>query len=209
MLRLLIDLAAVRAASVWAPDEGRRAHRLLGTDDEGTEDRSRAAAEELLTDRSARVTASDALLAVPVLRYGRTAAVLVVLPEGSEHARVRPLVEEAAAALAIVLERELLLTRGAARERRLSETGERRLARLAFDIHDGPLQDLIALGSEVTQLRSQLPALLGDRVESRIAVGRVDDVLARLGSLESELRGLSAGLEPAVVGGRPLPESLA
>ncbi|MDQ3857326.1 MAG: ATP-binding protein [Actinomycetota bacterium] len=208
VLRILANLAPVRATSLWALDDGREAGRLAGIGDDGIEEPLRAAAEELLAGRTPRLGASGALVAIPVVRGGRTAAALVALAERGEHARVRSLVEEAAAALAVVLERDRLLTRGAARERRLSETGERRLARLALDIHDGPLQDLIALGAEVSELRAQLPALVDDEVESRIAVGRVDDVLARLASLESELRNVSASLEPAGIGRRPLPESL-
>ena len=209
ILRVLATLAPVRAASLWVTDEACRAQRLTGVEDRAIEERLRSAAEEVLVDGAVGSAASGALVALPVVRSGRAAAALVVLAERGEEARVRPLVEEAVASLAVVLERDRLLTRAAARERRLSETGERRIARLALDIHDGPLQDLLALGAEVAALRAQLPALVRDPVESRIAVGRVDDVLARLASLESELRNVSRSLEPAAIGRQPLHESLA
>ncbi len=54
-----------------------------------------------------------------------------------------------AAALEPVLERELLLERNAQRERHLTASAEKRLTRIGFDLHDGPVQEVLALGAEV------------------------------------------------------------
>ncbi|MDQ3866467.1 MAG: hypothetical protein M3304_06515, partial [Actinomycetota bacterium] len=81
VLRILATLAPVRAASLWAYDDGREARRLTGIEDDGFEEPLRAAAEELLAGRTPRLGASGALVAVPVVRSGRTAGALVVLAD--------------------------------------------------------------------------------------------------------------------------------
>jgi signal transduction histidine kinase len=143
-----------------------------------------------------------------VVQWERTAAALVVLPERGQRRQAQALAREASAVLAVVVQRDLLLTRSTERERQLAEEGERRLARLAFDIHDGPLQDLAAVGLEISTLRSQLGAGIGDGPDRRLATERMEGVLARLVSVESELRDLSTSLEPAGMARRPLRESL-
>ena len=60
------------------------------------------------------------------------------------------------------------------------QASERRLARLTFDMHDGPAQDILALLSEVRLFRRQLADALEDRATKPIVLGRVDDLEARL-----------------------------
>lgn len=67
---------------------------------------------------------------------------------------------------------------------------ERRLIRLALDLHDGPLQEVAALLSDVRLFRAQLEETLPADAHRRRLLGRVDDLEARLHSLDSELRGL-------------------
>src|SRR5439155_63479 len=67
---------------------------------------------------------------------------------------------EAAAAMSPVIERELMLERSAARERSLVRASERRLGRLAFDLHDGALQHIAAFGADLFLVRRQLTELL-------------------------------------------------
>src|SRR4029450_12766757 len=86
---------------------------------------------------------------------------------------------EAAAALSPVLEREHLLEHSAAREKTLVAAAERRLMRLGFDLHDGPIQDVLALAADVQLLQQQVyPFILEDYREQ--AHGRFDDLSARL-----------------------------
>jgi len=66
---------------------------------------------------------------------------------------------------------------------------ERRLRRLAFDLHDGALQELAALGSELASMRRQVLALLEHDKRDRVQ-GRFDDVHARLVAVDQTLRGL-------------------
>lgn len=67
---------------------------------------------------------------------------------------------------------------------------ERRLTDLAFDVHDGPLQDLAALHLDLYLFREQLARALGGR-DARL-LGRVEDLGARLEAAEDELRRLAA-----------------
>jgi signal transduction histidine kinase len=66
---------------------------------------------------------------------------------------------------------------------------ERRLRRLAFDLHDGALQELAALASELASLRRQALPLLDADQRDRVD-GRFDDVQARLVALDASLRSL-------------------
>ena len=85
---------------------------------------------------------------------------------------------EAGAALSPVIEREHLLEHSSARERTLGAAAERRLMRLGFDLHDGPIQDVLALAAEVRLLQQQLyPFVLAEHREQ--AYGRFDDLTAR------------------------------
>ena len=120
---------------------------------------------------------------------------------------VRAYLDVAATALSPLLERELLLERNAARERALLGTAENRLTRLGFDLHDGPVQDVLALGAETRQLRDQVyPFVLESHRE--LVYGRFDDLLARLVELDRQLRETAHSLETKSIVSRPLAEIL-
>ena len=72
------------------------------------------------------------------------AAVVARIP-GHRQPTSATYLEAAAGAVAAVLDREHLLERSAAREQALVTASERRLMRLGFDLHDGPVQDVLAL----------------------------------------------------------------
>ncbi len=76
---------------------------------------------------------------------------------------------------------------------------ERRLRRLAFDLHDGALQELYALATEIASMRRQVAPLVGEDVRDRVD-GRFDDLEARLIAVDHTLRTLMAtvkgGQEP-------------
>ncbi|MBA3734388.1 MAG: hypothetical protein H0W90_04185 [Actinobacteria bacterium] len=79
-----------------------------------------------------------------------------------------------------VIERAVVLERSAARERSLVGASERRLGRLAFDLHDGALQNIAALGTDLFLMQKQLceivpePFKPGDMTPSqKIALIRV------------------------------------
>jgi signal transduction histidine kinase len=87
------------------------------------------------------------------------------------------------------------------------DAAERRLIRLGYDLHDGPLQELAALMSELRLFRVQLASALAPHL-GPLLLGRVDDVEARLGSLEGELRAFAVALEPRSLVEKPFTEAI-
>jgi signal transduction histidine kinase len=85
---------------------------------------------------------------------------------------------------------------------------ERRLLRLGFDVHDGPLQDLAMLAEDLRLLRRQLTEVLPADV-APLMLGRVDDLDAQVAGLDAQLRRISASVQSGLIDDRPLHEGLA
>jgi signal transduction histidine kinase len=75
-------------------------------------------------------------------------------------------------------------------EEALAQSSERRLTRLMLDLHDGPLQDLAALGGEVQTLKAH--CLAGELTEEALGE-RLDDLHAWVRATDADLRRLSTG----------------
>jgi signal transduction histidine kinase len=85
----------------------------------------------------------------------------------------------------------------------------RQLARLRFDLHDGPQQDLVLLAEDLRLLHRQLLSVLdGNPARDRV-VGHIDDLQARLTALDGDLRRISAQLESPFLPDRSFGEALA
>jgi len=69
---------------------------------------------------------------------------------------------------------------------------DRRLRRLAYDLHDGPLQELVALAEEVRRAALQIDGVVPEADRLRVR-GRFQDIEARLGALEESLREIAHG----------------
>jgi signal transduction histidine kinase len=67
--------------------------------------------------------------------------------------------------------------------------------RLAFDVHDGPMQSLTAVGYGLQELRRDLAAHRDGSVAASDVAERVETLLAELAHAESDLRGLISLLE--------------
>ena len=93
---------------------------------------------------------------MPVLRWQRPCAALVVRRIAGDGGRALAFARETAVALAPLFERDMLLDRSSRRERSLVAASEKRLARLGYDLHDGPLQDLAALAGDIRLARTEL-----------------------------------------------------
>jgi signal transduction histidine kinase len=79
--------------------------------------------------------------------------------------------------------------------------------RIGFDLHDGPIQDVLALAADVRLLQQQVyPFVLEEYREQ--AHGRFDDLSARLVDLDRQLREVAHSLETKSVLSRPLGEIL-
>lgn len=85
---------------------------------------------------------------------------------------------------------------------------ERRLARLTYDIHDGPLQELVALAEDLRLAAGQIDGLVPEDDRARVR-GRFQDLEARLEALEEALREIAQGGRSASsVGREPLEDTV-
>jgi signal transduction histidine kinase len=196
-LSMLVTFGPVVEASIWVRDGSGRISCALAAGETATTRRFRATAMGVLERQLERGNLGT-ITGVAIRRWQVPWAALVarLRTRGSSDA----LLEEAAAAISIVLERDFLLGRNAARERSLVTATERRLSRLGFDLHDGALQYIAALTADVRSLRPGLDQAVGARVE---AIDR------RLQELDHTLRELAHSLEPASLMRRPLERVLA
>ena len=141
-----------------------------------------------------------------ITRWQRGHAVL--LAEGPGVADAEPLLAQAAAMLGPAFERSTLIERNVSGREALAHSAERRLRRLGFDLHDGPVQDVLALGAELTRLTESIGELeLGHRTE-RLLNGRFEDLRAYLSNIETDLREFCSSLESPVLMSRPFDEAL-
>lgn len=207
VLLALTAFGPVREASLWIRRESTECVFFVGSGQPTR--RMRAAAKATLADEPGpREEPSGFVHAVPVLRWGRPLAALVFRSRASDRDLAVAFSEEAAAALGPALEKDLLLERVVQRERALVQAGERRLTRLGFDIHDGPLQDIAALAADLRLFHSQLERVARDHELADVLLGRLDDFDARLAGLDADLRELAHSLESPSAAGRPLPDVL-
>ena len=207
-LRLFVMLAPVSSASVWlrvgtAVEPAGAAGRLATTR------RCKRAAELALDGADVTVQAYASRVrihAYPLRHRDRRAGALVIRLGGETYPEVLPFLEEFAIVFSSIRERELLLHASSSDGKRLGQTYERKLVRTAFDLHDGPLQDLAALGAELRLFRTQISE--AESLRADVLVGRVDDVSARLGELDHSLRGIARSLETSTLADIPLGDAL-
>jgi signal transduction histidine kinase len=195
-LGLLAAVAPIDDASLWIRSQHKRltcvAHVGSAPMTRGVRAAAVRAFEGAPPNRRSRRTA---LHGIPVHLWNRPHAALVVRAASTATEAALALAEELAAALPPTLEKAALLERNAEREQSLVDATERRLVRLGFDLHDGPLQDVSALTAEVRLFKRQLAAAVPEERGSERLLGRVDDVEARLRAVDAELRELARSLE--------------
>jgi signal transduction histidine kinase len=198
-LTTLVSLAPLRSVSLWTLDDAERVQcaRHVG---EGGPSRG---AKEVATDILARVSPEPGrrrlLVGVPVGRWRQPVAALVGSARPGSREASRAFLLEAATMLGAILERDALLAGNAASERALVESSERKLTRLGFDLHDGPIQDVAVLAQDVRFLRDELATMLDRAGDRRRARERFDEVEAQLLSLEVDLRRISNEVRAASV----------
>src|SRR4029077_642752 len=137
------------------------------------------------------------------------------VPHGALIARGRPemsarlavYLAEAGAALSRLFESERFFERNEEGERVLVSASERRLTRLGCDLHDGPLQDIVALADELRLARAQLSSVLEDDLAARVR-GRFDDLEARLVTRDQGWRDISQAIRSTSAVERPVEDAL-
>jgi signal transduction histidine kinase len=205
-LRLVSHLDVTEELTLWRSAAG-GAELLLATGHEPVSRRLRSTARAALRGRSTlSMVVGSPWESAQVLRFGEPYAVILGRP-GRDPRRTRGFLRAAADAVGLMLEREHVLERGAARERVLVAAGEKRLMRVGFDLHDGPIQDVLTLGAEIREFREQLYPFVLDSHRD-LARGRFDDLIARTVELDHQLRDMSHALESRSVVSRPLSEVL-
>lgn len=194
-LRLLLAFAPATEASLWMRDLPQdRTRCVLYLGDGKPSRRARAVALAALGNGTAEGGARGLLHAVPVTRWNEPYGAVVIRTRPESRDRALALGRETALVIGGLLELEMLLERNAERERSLVESSERRLVRLGFDLHDGPMQDIAALAQDLRLFRTQLTPLLASSEKGDIAIGRIDDLEAQLVGLDRELRELAHSL---------------
>jgi signal transduction histidine kinase len=205
-LKIFHALTDVDHVSLWTRDplDGLQSQFSIGR---GRRDRrARIVARGVLEEAKAEHLASTH--GIPVLRWQRPEGVLIFDVAGEEAAHATAAARSTCAAIALVLEREALLVRSAARERALVEPRERLLTRLGFDLHDGPIQDVAALAGDIRLLRTQLGDVLASTEAPAGFIGRLDDLEARVYSIDHALRQMIHSLESPGVTREQLDDAL-
>ncbi len=207
-LGLMLGLDVLSEVSLWRRTAGGLECLLTLGGDGDPSRRVRAEAKAVLRGRSRlSLLGGSSLRSASVNRFGQPYAAVVGRVGSVDPDIADAFLAEAASALAPVVEREQLLEHSAEREQTLVASAERRLMRLGFDLHDGPIQNVLALAADVRLLQQQVfPFVLEDYREQ--AFGRFDDLSLRLVELDRELRELAHSLETKSVISRPLGEIL-
>jgi signal transduction histidine kinase len=207
-LSLLLGLDVLSDVTLWhRTTSGIECLLALGGAGEPSR-RVRAEAKAVLRGRTRlSLLGGSRLRSACVQRFGEPLAAVVGRCGAVEHSVADAYLAEAAACMASIVEREHLLEHSSARERMLVAASERRLLRLGFDLHDGPIQDVLALGADVRLLQEQVyPFVLSEHRE--VVYGRFEDLTARLVDLDRHLREIAHSLETKSVLSRPLGEIL-
>jgi signal transduction histidine kinase len=203
-LTLVVELAPAAASSLWILDAAGSTTCLVS---HGKAPRSRRLRELAKAALDGVVAGSPQVHVRIVERWDRPHAALVARGRGAESEHLDEYLEETANALAPLLERASLFDRRVQREHELVAAGERRLLRLGFDLHDGPLQELVALADELrtasTQISDVVPADFRQRVR-----GRFNDVHARLGALDESLRQIAHSIRSTTAVARPVADAV-
>lgn len=140
------------------------------------------------------------------LRPPRAALVCHGIPAGPEQAEL--LLGAAVPVLSSMLDREVPLGRDSLTQDAVLGSVERRLARLRFDLHDGPQQDVHLLAQDLALFREQVRPMIADNPNAGRLLGRLDDLEAQLVALDGDLRRLSSAVQSPLLTSASLPEAL-
>jgi len=197
VLVTLLAFTPLRSASLWTPDSTKGVNCACHVGEGAPSRGEQRLARQLLAGQREQPGDRRLLLGYAVEHREQPVAALVGFANPSGRDRGRALMSEAVPMLAASVQREILLAENAASVRALVEASERKLTRLGFDLHDGPIQDVAVLGQDVRLFRDQLEVLRGPLSENKLVGGRIEDLEAQLVSLDSELRRLAREAQTA------------
>ena len=207
VLALVRELGGVEAVSIWTSPAHGQVECIASAGVAATSRRLRAAARALLQDDAPPSDDGTWVRGLAIARWERPFAAIVARSRADYETGTAVYLAEAASALSPVFEREMLFERNAVRERQLVSASERRLLRLGCDLHDGPLQEMVAFAEDLRQARDQVSSLLAGLDADRVR-GRFEDLEARLVSLDQGLRDISHAVRSTSAVDRPLENAL-
>lgn len=206
-LSLMLAFLGARSVGLWMarPGEELTAVSHAGALDADT-DRQRAAARCLL-DGDGSGDAPDTL-AASIERLRPPPAVIVATGVTTEARPGELLIGAAAPVLSALLDREALDSRDHVAQENIVSSVERRLARLRFDLHDGPQQDVHLLAQDLGLFREQLRPMIAQDPNADRLLGQLDDLEAQLVALDGDLRRLSSAVQSPFLPPGSLPDAL-
>jgi signal transduction histidine kinase len=209
-LSLLQIFTHSRAASVWVAPPGERARCVgeVGDRGPGVGPAERLADKLLGSGPGHQSVRAQAMTGLAVERGQLPGAALIVHGSGEPVPDLDVLLEAAAPAVGAILDRIELLATGSLDGPSVISALERRLARLRYDLHDGPQQDVHLLGLDLRLFRDQLAPVVQDQPDAHRLLGRLDDLEAQLVALDSELRHISTSMQSPFLPAGTLPDAL-
>jgi signal transduction histidine kinase len=206
---LLTALGSIAALSAWRADLAGRMICVHEHGDTGRAEAIQALAKRCLTERGA-ITGPDGLNATPVRAFGGISAAVVWRAEDEDQEpRSRLLAQQAAAALAAPLQHALTADDNFDAHRALVQAPERRLTRLALDLHDGALQDAALIAGELRRLEDDLRPALKGRSEGERVRGTLETLASLVEALDTDLREVATNIEGPSMLKRPFAEVIA
>lgn len=208
-LKLLLVLTRLRAVSMWTSWSGGDLRHIAHAgefDPQGLV--TRQLALRLLTG-DPTLRQPNGVAGLSIERAQQPPVALIARGRHANVAEQRGLLAAAVPMLTAMLEREELIARGSGSEDALLAATERRLARLRYDLHDGPQQDLILLAEDLRLFRSQLKSLIEEHPHREQLLGRLEDLQARLVALDGDMRRLSVLVRSPLLQAESLPDALA
>jgi signal transduction histidine kinase len=189
---LLPVVGPMQKVSLWLREPERTADLLQPGWATAADEAAAVARRELMLEAAA---AETGLRVARISCWRRPCAALVFLPEAGRAAECLAVAERAAALLGPAFERASLIEGNVARSEALLSCAERRLTRLGFDLHDGPLQDVAVLSGNLTDIRSRVAASVGDTPFGRDLLAKLEDAAAVAEFLDGELRDVATSLD--------------
>jgi signal transduction histidine kinase len=188
---LLVSLAGLRWASVWARDAAGVVRCVCEAGDAPSRPVGRQVARRLLDGEDEEHGQRRVLLGIALGGHEHPLAAVVGRAEAGERDRCMAVLTQATPTLDELLLRDIRDAERVAHEHAQLSAAERKLTRVGLDLHDGPIQELAALAADVRLLANQLATVLGDSPQQALVHGRIEDLDAQLLALDHDLRQIS------------------
>lgn len=194
-LSLMLAFLGARAVALWTQRPGEEPAVISHAGElDPVAAAHRSVAGQLLSGDAA-ADAEPGTHGTPIERLRPPPAALVATGVSVAATHAELLIGAVAPVLAALLDREVLDARDHVAQETMISSVERRLARLRFDLHDGPQQDVHLLAQDLGLFREQLWPIIASDPNAERLIGRLDDLEAQLVALDGDLRRLSSAVQ--------------